>query len=209
VWLCKGTFTRPTETGTETIARTLFIVFDYLRKAWFTWSMGTSDPTGGITGQTFWNGAHAWCDASTVDLENFGTPGLDPGAAWITSSLETPWLKVASMGGRQRVKHVLITCERNTGHVVHAYVSNDFNDNILQSQAWDATSGGPVVVEGSSERLDLHVKYQKCSAIKVRLFDSFSGDYEATGPSGFSIAGLTMRVGVEQGQAKVPAPNRR
>jgi hypothetical protein len=202
VWLCAREVPSPLEVGV-TIDVTTFVVFDYHRKVWFTW---TVDSDIAQKGQAFWQGQHVWSNGLAVALES--ESGFDPGDTWITSTLESPWIKLNGIAGFQRVKHVVITAQRSTPHHITLDLFNDYRDVAAQTQTFDVTSGGPTLGL-PVERLDCHVKYQKASAIKIQLSDAPPDIGVSTGATGCSIAGLALLAGVKEGTGKLPAPNRR
>lgn len=210
VWLCGVTEVQGEVFGPKSI----FLVHDYLRKAWFTWTTAAADADG-VLAQVMVAGQHVWADHTTLALEGggvgpagFGTAGYDPGDTWITSTLETPWLKFAGMAGFERVRHVVFTGQRMSPHALQVELKNDFDETTLQTQSFDAT-GATTLVGLPVERLDVHVRYQKASAIKVRLSDAGPDVPVAGYPAGYLIAGLSLETGAKQGRAKLPQPNRR
>ena len=181
-----------------------WVIYDYQVNAWTTWSTA-SMAAGGVVSHALYDERHVWTDGAAVCVEGQGTLGYDPGPAWITATLETPWVKVAGIGGYQRLKHVIITAEAKSAHSVRATIYNDFATAPTQTVTLStlAMTGIPV------ERLDIHVKEQKASAIKIKLQDLDNIVTAPADPTGFSIAGLSLLVGVKTGVAKVPANNRR
>jgi hypothetical protein len=181
-----------------------WIVYDYQVNAWTTWSTDAMTALGS-TSHTLWDDKHVWTDATNVCVETYGTPGYDPGDTWIQSRIETPWVKLASIGGYERVKHVILTTSYHSEHTLVVEMSNDFNYGIVQGQSFAI---GPAAV-GDPFVLDMHVKQQKATAVKVRITDVAPAVVDAAQPTGFSIAGLSLEAGVKMGRAKVPADNRR
>ena len=57
-----------------------------------------------MTAQTTWQGRHVIV-SGTPALESYGSqPGYDPGGLWVTSEIETPWLRASALGGFGRRK---------------------------------------------------------------------------------------------------------
>lgn len=186
------------------IIKSKWIVYDYQVNAWTTWSTDAMAALGCVS-HTLWNDKHVWTDADKVCVETYGTPGYDPGNTWIQSRIETPWVKLASIGGYERVKHVILTTSYHSEHTLVVEMSNDFNYGIVQGQGFAI---GPAAV-GDPFVLDMHVKEQKATAVKIRITDMAPLVVDAAQPTGFSIAGLSLEAGVKMGRAKVPADNRR
>lgn len=186
------------------IIKSKWIVYDYQVNAWSTWSTDAMAALGCVS-HTLWDNKHVWTDAGSVCVETYGTAGYDPGDTWIQSRIETPWVKLASIGGYERVKHVILTTSYHSEHTLMVEMSNDFNYGIVQGQSFaigPATVGDPYV-------LDMHVKEQKATAVKIRITDIAPAVVDAAQPTGLSIAGLSLEAGVKMGRAKVPADNRR
>lgn len=198
----------------------IFLVYDYLRACWYTWSITESARQ---LGQTFWDGFHTYSDVLGVCRESYGShPGLDPGATgplWPVTTIETPWMRPGPIAGYERTRHVLFTTEKKSYHEFTVEVLRGFDDvSVSQSKTFNVTATAvPTISDGDPAVWDLHVKAsaQKTAAIKVRISDNFptpetipepGTDWPtAAGPLGFSIAGLTLELGLKKGRWKLPA----
>jgi len=194
MWLVRNNTSSP---------RSKWIVYDYQVQAWTTWTTEAMT-LGGCTSHTLWGDHHVWTDASKVCVETYGTPGYDPGDVWVTATIETPWIKLAGIGGFERVKHVILTTSLKSDHELFVGISNDFDNAIGQGQTFQMVGGA-----GDPMRLDLHVRDQKATALRVRIQDIAPVAVTPAQPTGFSIAGLSLEAGVKMGRAKVPADNRK
>lgn len=190
----------------------IFVAYDYLHTnaqgqgVWMTWGYAGAD----IQAQTLWRGKHVYRSIDGVCMEAYGThPGLDPSGQAPTAVLETPWIKVAGIDGYERLRHVVITGRQEGPHTVQIELFNDYDDaTIVQTTTFDAT-GTSTLVGLPVERLDAHVARQKASAIKIRVTDSYTGAPVTNPRVGMLLNSLSLEVGVKQGRAKLPTPNRK
>lgn len=182
-WLC--------DDGTSGIT----LWHDYQHNAWGTFAMA-SDPR--TLCETVWSNLRVVGDTDGTHMESYGSyPGRDPGQAWITARIETPWIRLGAVGGFQRVKRVVVTGDTLGSHVLTMSLYNDWGTLAVQTEAITQTTSvvGP-------ERCVLVVASQKCSAVKVRLQDS-AGDLNADVRAGSWISGLSLQIGRKEGVAKL------
>jgi hypothetical protein len=175
-----------------------YLVFDYEHRAWCTWSLGSSLRQ---NSHVLYQGEHVISDQDGVRLEAYGeNPGWDPGPTWITSTVQTPVVKVGAIGGYQRCRRVQLTGRKLGHHSISVEIFPDWESVASQTNVFDigpssTLLGLPVL------RLPVHVGRQKCSAISVRIEDSYDGE-EYDGEAGFSLVGISLEVATKQGTAK-------
>lgn len=194
VWLLEGTV----NVGELVETQQRFVVFDYLHNTWSTWSV-----TGTPLVHALWRGRHAWSDetAPAVALESAFYE--DPDGSWITSTLETPWLRLAGLMGYQRTRRVLPMVRLDGYCNLDVDLFVDQRETVAQTTTFVLDTGtlSPPPVRG----LEMHVAPQKCRALKIRLSDR---DASGTSPA-FSLVNLSLEAGVKQGRAKLPVADRR
>lgn len=177
----------------------LFVVFDYLHNAWSTWTVA-----GEPLAQTLWQGKHVWSDTDAV-AEEGGL--LDPGSTWITSTLETPWLRLAGQLGYQRTRRVLLSVRQDGRCELTVDLFQDQNETATQSRTFDLTTG--VLTPPPVRGLETHVARQKNRALKVRISDAPPGGGGYGPAAGFSLVSLSLEAGIKQGRDKLPLVDRR
>lgn len=196
VWLLGD----PSSSGEFGPPANLFVVFDYLHNAWSTWTV-----TGQPIAQTLWRGLHVWSDEAEVQVPiESPLAATDPDDAWITSTVETPWLRLAGQLGYQRTRRVLVMARQDGRCDLTVELFHDQSETVAQSRTFDLQTGAlsPPPVRG----LEMHVAQQKCRALKIRISDAPPASL--SGP-GFSLVALSLEAGIKQGRDKLPLTDRR
>jgi len=180
------------------------VCYDYSFKFWSVWKWTVQNP---IKAQTLYRGLHAIGNATSVSLATTGaTPGLDPGPTWAPLRIETPWMRVGSLNGFQRIYSIVIEGTQNSPCTLFAYLYYDFSPSYSELHTIDLSAastvtGLPVI------RYIIKVAKQKCSTIKIMLVDSGLTS-ETSSLVGFDLAGLTLKVGMKPGSPKLPSVNK-
>lgn len=179
------------------------IVYNYDEQKWSVWQL--AGPGGGnvvLVGACMHKDTyHAVTSGGLVWQESDST-WYDDGSQFASMRIELSWLQGAQQSGWQRIKNVIALCESKDPHDFTIELRHDFEDGTSQSHTWTAAEVATLPLE----HLRLRVARQKCTAIKAILYDG-----EATSTStgeGYSVAGLTMELGIKKGAVQVPAKAR-
>ena len=213
-----------------------WLVYDYLHKVWTTWTPTTTTLRSTAIDST---GKLHYNDDNGIRKEALGAaPGIDPDydGSFPGLLVTTPWIHLQSIGGYQRARKAIITLYRRSPCRVRVLCYFNYDNSasveghILDLQAGSTVEGSPYV------RFDVPIVNQKCSAIKLSIFDDVTttssslitqvpefivtdgGDHFSVGtgaaatvtqnPCGIDIAGISLRIGVKSQTAKLPAVNR-
>ena len=102
-------------------------VFDYRHGAWTRWLPTLSSQD---THMTVWNDLTILCNGinNFVFQEAYGAyPSADPGQAWVTTTVMTPWIMVGGPGAWQRVRRISMEGDSYGTYTLTATVYNDFS----------------------------------------------------------------------------------
>ena len=189
------------------------IVYDYAFDVWSLWipyagARTGSAPDPNLSAQCVWSSVHMWTSLSLVGQQSAGaTPWLDMTGAYFRGSYTSPWVKLSGVAGYARAYRVTLTGKSFSNHTVNMFVYTDYDETIARQQrTWVSTTlqNAPTV-----ERVQLHLKAQLCTAVKVEIFDSAPAIDSGSGPiGGFDLASLAFEVGVKGGSPRLPSTNR-
>lgn len=120
------------------------------------------------------------------------------------ASIETPWIKMAGLGGYQRTRRVQVQGERLDPHDLIVSVAYDFSPTYTQTRRWTWTE----LSSFAAEDVEIHLKTQKCQALRIKIEDAPpTGGTVSTG-KGCTLFGLTIEWGAKLGTNKLPAGQR-
>lgn len=120
------------------------------------------------------------------------------------ATIETPWIKMAGLGGYQRTRRVQVQGERLDPHDLIVSVAYDFSPTYTQTRRWTWAE----LVSFAAEDVEMHLKTQKCQALRIKIEDAPpTGGAVSTG-KGCTLFGLTIEWGAKQGTNKLPARQR-
>lgn len=119
--------------------------------------------------------------------------------------IKTPWIKLGSLEGFQRIRRFILTGEQGTGSnqlVINVYLDYDETTiaqtfSVADTTVIEPTAGEPFVVRG-------HLQYQKCSAI---MFSIEVASIVSTANRPISLTGLSLEIGTKRGMQKLGAAN--
>ena len=141
------------------------------------------------------------------------------GSTFVPLTLSTSYVGLAGLLGYQSVTHVGVVGEFRGPHQLQISVAYDFNENVADQYICDAASVFASNTWGSSAtwgsdgvwggeyspyQFIVHLTRQQCQNIRVTVTDKQSSGYN----EGYSISGITLRVGLKPGLARVPRANK-
>lgn len=185
------------------------LVFDYFEGQWATFT--NREAFGAVS----WRTQYATLsDNGRIYVETAGYY-KDDGAP-VRVRIETGWISMAGLGGFKRVYQLGIIGEYKTPHTLKISVAYDYDDSYTQIDFFDPeemlgvstygddpTYGGSDVYGGEpiGFRFDLDLEQQKCEAIKFLIEETTTVATEGT-QEAFTIAAISLYIGVKQGPAK-------
>lgn len=177
------------------------LVWDYLVNQWSEWSEGLASAA------CVWQGQHAYWSLFDQNwrLEQLDDPTFS--YAGYGLDVETPWIKLNDLGGRGRVRRLLITGEWRSAHKLRIRVARDYAHGAGGDPAWfdDVLWSPSSTVPGDPEQVRHGPSIQRCGAIKVRITAVGAasslpfGIVDAVSGEGMRLTGLGLEVGVEPG----------
>lgn len=128
---------------------------------------------------------------------------------FIQQRLTTGWLKVSGINGFQRAQRLKILGEYKSAHTMKVRVSYDYEGYHWDEYTLSPASGYNITTKPSLPNYqngtnngvfewELHLRRQKCEAMKIEIFDEEDGVQGAS----FDLTGMTIRVGLKQGMSK-------
>lgn len=164
------------------------LTFDYLLQRW------SVDTLAGVRAVGIWkNDVIALLSTGQVVRESAlfqdnltGTP------ANIQMKLVTGWMKLTGIQDYGRTWRVLVLGRWKSSHTLTVKAYYDYDDSTVETYTITASSTPGLY------QYNIHLKRQKCEALKLELFDTGSGQ-------SLDLVSLTLEVGVKKGTMKVPA----
>jgi hypothetical protein len=143
-------------------------------------------------------GSHVWVTGNTVNYED-RTTYLDNGG-YVSMFLEFAPLSLQGTQGYQSVAQVMLNCERKSPHDMTVQLDID-SGIVVQTKQWSNAE----LVTLPKEQLEVHAGKVKNQSLIVRLVDT---EPAVIVPSletgeGYSMIGLTYRVGPNDGPQKL------
>ncbi len=155
---------------TETASTGVQIVWDYVHNIWLkdTWLSGIALRSSAMRGQ---GAGTVPVRAALLDtygvVEESATLYTD-NAAYVTSELRTPWVKMGGIDGYGRTSGVSIQFESRTPCDILVTIRQDFRSDIVQTRLFTASE---IAQLDDPKELYVTFKTQKCSSFQVELQD--------------------------------------
>lgn len=138
--------------------------------------------------------------------------------SYVNSSISTGWIRLNGIQGFQRVYRVAVLGYVRSAHWLKMSIYTDYSDTLVQERLFDVSTVmslsqeyygdgtyGDAVYGGTDNgvyQFQVHMKQQKCQAIRVVIEDIYENSAEGSG-QGADITGITLEVGVKRGQNKL------
>jgi hypothetical protein len=159
------------------------LVFHYLLQEWDTFTY-SGDSAVNINGDVYFvKDKNIYKNDNTFTFDD----------TFYSMKVVTPWLKISSLQGFQRVYRSIVTGEYKSPHdlVIRAYF--DYDDTYFEDHV--------ISVDGSNTlpnySFDAHIGNQKCSAIKFEIFDN-----PTSGGESMELNVLSVQYGAKKGVKK-------
>lgn len=190
------------------------VIYDYGHNAWMTWTQ--ADANYAPYGTALVGGVHYWASTVAVMQED-STSGTDVGD-YFPWTLKTPWLRLGTMAGYQRVRRVMISLDRRDGDDVSLLATELrvklYVDDIdeIHAQFHDFTVLDLEPTNRDRAVAELHVDPQKCRSLQIELIEQQGEVPEEEegepGEGGVAIYGLEIEAGTKRGRFKAAGENR-
>lgn len=177
---------------------TAWFVYDYRVGEW---SVDTTENAGfAVDSIAFDHGKdYAYLTSEGTVFDESDEPG--DGGAFISMAMETPWIKLDTLQGWQRVRSVTLLGRRSAdpGSIVIA-IGYDYEDSYTQSVRFTAAEIGAL----STDVMQLKVRFgrQKCEAFRIAINDGQLDEGEGLN-AGLRISSLVFEAGLKRGTMKL------
>lgn len=180
------------------------ICYDYLAQQWVTFTHYEG------TDACLWDGQFVRCDIDgLVYVERRGTwidtfPDPDDNVSY-SPTLTTQWLKVSGEQDYQRIWRMMILGKLRSPHQLQFKVYYDYDDTAFDSYSFDSINiSGGTGQDASVYQPEIHLKRQKCDAIKVEM-SVVPNELNPGTEEGLILTDMSFLAGRKRGLNKVSA----
>jgi hypothetical protein len=167
------------------------LVYDYLARQWSTFSIGS-------VAALIWGGLYTRLLSTGEIRQETVDAFLEAGSSY-SMLAETSWLKPAGLQGFQRIWRALVLGDCKSQPTSFA-ISVGYDYDSAYASADQASFTGSLTA-GKPFQIRLHLRKQKCEAIRFLLTETPSGGTD----EGISLSNLMLEVGVRRGSYKLPS----
>jgi hypothetical protein len=140
---------------------------------------------------TMFGGVMYW--ATSAGLVRYRNSTWLDGPTAVVQTVETPWIKLSSIQGYQRVYNMLILGEYRSAHKLTVNVYYDFSSTASETVTFDLTTG---YTTGQVFQLE-HYCGRPCDVVKVKLNDG------TTTAESVRLSGIAFEIGQKYGANKI------
>ena len=169
------------------------LVYDYFVKQWTTFTNHQAIDA------CIWDGLYCHLDTDGVKVETRDI--FEFNGVGYPMSAETAWIKLDGVQNFQRCYRANILAKFKSDHILYIRVFYDYDNVNFDEYSFNTSNLDEVVpISQDSEvyQVQIHLKRQKCQAIKFKFFDNALDE-------GLSLTDLTLMIGKKRGINKVPA----
>lgn len=192
------------------------VCFDTVNGAWTTWkclTVGTARYGAPLQDVCFVNvqgvdKVMALEPLYYVDFFNDAANDSTDYGTFIPFVLETGWVKMKSNQDRIRVSDFLVLGKWKSNHNLKVSCAYDYSGTYSYTKTFTPAD---IVLAGGIEQLELQVPKQAVQAIRFKVEDEVPADtttYPVTTGKSLEVLGLTVKLGLRGGGAKLPASNK-
>lgn len=185
-----------------------FLMYDYFYNQW-----GTFEGVSGIS-SCIYQDLHTVLDAYGNVLQQTPNAYTDNGNA-VLMSITTGWINLATIQGYQRIYDMLLLMKYLSPHFVYCQIAYEYNssvrdDVLLKPQNFSDPIPSPFGVPtpvggpGQLEQWRIHAKRQLCQSFQLSITEVWDSTLSTVPGAGFTMSGLTARVGVKRATRPIP-----
>jgi hypothetical protein len=196
---------------TATPAVLVLKLFRNKRGLQYKWTTDTFNGQASLRDFTVWGGAAASSkQLSVASVSPTGaavcaeTPGifLDAQVAasvHVRQLISTGWLKMSSIAGYGRLYAIYVLGQSYSSHKFNIEIAYDYKDVFTDAREMQSTNA---TIGGSAYLFKIQPKNQKCTAFRLRIYDSaFTDSTKDT----YDLSGLMLDIGTYPGGARMRA----
>lgn len=196
---------------TATPAVLVLKLFRNKRGLQYKWTTDTFNGQASLRDFAVWGGAtnsSKQLSVASVSTSNAGVCVETPGGArdaqlapsvYVRQMISTGWLKMNSIAGYGRLYAIYVLGQSYSSHMFNIEIAYDYKDvftETRQIQSAQATIGG------SAYLFKIQPKNQKCTAFRLRIYDSAQTDAAL---KTYDLSGLMLDVGIYSGGVRLRA----
>jgi hypothetical protein len=167
------------------------LLYDFAAGQWSTWTIGGLDAC-------VWRNSYVRLVDATGSIYQENTGYVD-GSTTYSMVARTAWIKLAALQGYQRVYRAKALGEFRAGHKIRVKVRIDYNETVVQTLTWDATTYND---DGTNiYQFEIPLKYQKCQAVSFE-FEDIVDDVPTALRESYRLSELLLEVGMKRGTFK-------
>ena len=183
----------------------VILIYDYRVNQWFYWEViDAGGQQVGFTSAALHNDVYYAMQPDGQVWKQESASWKDDATVSYPMVLKTAWLQAAKQSGWQRVYRAAALCEKKSNMSLTMAVETDFLPTSPQTVTWDNAILSSFPNTPVMQPL-IHVKRQKCQAVRICISDSNPGGGTN---EGFTIAGFTLEIGIKAGMVKVAKAQR-
>lgn len=194
LWLCH----------TSDASDSIILCYDLHKKIWYHWTT----PVFIYSIIMDRDGAFAWADTATLwQVNNLGRDYDGTNYYWAQMQVVTPWYRVGSYQGWQRVRVAGFRGEYSGGsHTLNVAIAYD-NESFSQTGQW-TDADLQALPEFPVLRLEQLLLRQRCALVRFRVRDIENGS-TADVRRGSKFIGITLTVGQKSGRQRLSTDRRK
>lgn len=146
-----------------------------------------------------------WLDTAGVVYQESTSTHLD-NTRWVTTVLETPWLKGAGVAGLQLASSAVLQAQSLSAHDLTVEVAYDYSPTYTDTHVWTAAEIAALTT--ANEALQFDLVSPECTTFRVRMTDSRPSSSVGTG-QGPLYFGMEAEVGLNGKLLLLPEANRK
>lgn len=176
------------------------LIYDYLFNRWTIF-----EPYGGDSA-TIWQGSFARVDNNGFVYLEDQTLYIDKDSTIETynPTFTTKWLQIKNVQDYQRIYRVVFLGDLKSKHNLNVKVYYDYDETNFDEYDFDSTNISGSQYDDSVYQPMIHLKRQKCDALKFVVTVEADGGTEQC----LELVDMSLQVGIKQGLMKVKADKR-
>lgn len=132
------------------------------------------------------------------------------GSGPVLMKFRSGWINIASVQGYERFYDLYLLARFLSPHSLNIEIAYNYNSSIVhqtiitpQNFSSSTPSGfgipSPFGAPGDKEQWRIHAKEQLCESFQITVTEVFNPDYGTVPGAGFTMSGMTARVGIKSG----------
>lgn len=185
------------------------MVWDYFNSVWTTDTVngGAAITSAVMCGRNLGTTPVYTClEPDSGDICQESTTQYTDNGVWITSTVETAWIKGAGIAGLQMTPRAVLQAQSLTAHKLTLSIAYDYSDTYTDTQTWTDTEIAALLT--ARESLQIDYTRPECTAFRIKIEDVTPAGTLGTG-QGAVLFGLQVEAGQNGGMLLLPEANKK